>query len=524
MLFTATKIRWLVVVLTLLMVSSMVGAIDAQPAKPANISTFTYDTFNQQITLDPVWAFNWPSFMTIEQLYEPLTFYKGSSTTELVPIIAAALPTVSVDGLTYTYPIRNGITFHNGDPLTPADVQYTFLRSLITDRAGGSGFLFLPELLGTGSTRDGTGKLKTELIDQICGYNGMKQAVTVNGNEVTFHLTHAFAPFQQVVSGAQSDIVDKKFIADHGGWPGCTGNRDTDEANFQKYNNPPNESKTALFDIENGSGPFMLQKWDKVAKITTMVAYPNYWQGDPFQNGSFRTLIFKEISGPSSFGPRLLDLKNGQADVIDLGAPSNLLSVHSISGARSVEKLPTLGINSFFFNFDIKQPGGSNTLIGSGKLDGNGIPPDFFRDIHIRRALNYLFDNDLFLSRAYNGFAVTPATPNIQGLPFFNPEQPGVSEAAGIKDFEKDHALQKAADEFKLAFGGTLNNPGPVWTNGFAFTILYPSGNQARQIAANILQAGLLALNSPKFGAHGAFNIVVRNVLAAICLAWLPEG
>src|SRR5215216_2456884 len=30
--------------------------------------------------------------------------------------------------------------------------------------------------------------------------------------------------------------------------------------------------------------------------------------------------------------------------------------------------------------------------IGSGQLDGNGIPADFFGDIHIRKAFSYSFD------------------------------------------------------------------------------------------------------------------------------------
>ena len=35
---------------------------------------------------------------------------------------------------------------------------------------------------------------------------------------------------------------------------------------------------------------------------------------------------------------------------------------------------------------------GDYTLIGSCKLDGNGIPPDFFSDVHVRKAFNYCFD------------------------------------------------------------------------------------------------------------------------------------
>ena len=35
-----------------------------------------------------------------------------------------------------------------------------------------------------------------------------------------------------------------------------------------------------------------------------------------------------------------------------------------------------------------------NPYLGSNKLDGNGVPPTFFDDVHIRRAFAYAFDWD----------------------------------------------------------------------------------------------------------------------------------
>ena len=35
---------------------------------------------------------------------------------------------VSPDGLNYTFKIRTGVTFHNGKPLTSADVKFTLLE------------------------------------------------------------------------------------------------------------------------------------------------------------------------------------------------------------------------------------------------------------------------------------------------------------------------------------------------------------------------------------------------------------
>src|SRR5712692_746898 len=44
------------------------------------------------------------------------------------PDLAASMPTTSSDGKQVTVKLRKGVKFHNGDPLTSADVKYTFDR------------------------------------------------------------------------------------------------------------------------------------------------------------------------------------------------------------------------------------------------------------------------------------------------------------------------------------------------------------------------------------------------------------
>lgn len=54
-----------------------------------------------------------------------------------VPVLAADLPTVSEDGLTVTYKLRQGVKFSNGDVFTCADVQYT-KDAILSDASGAS--------------------------------------------------------------------------------------------------------------------------------------------------------------------------------------------------------------------------------------------------------------------------------------------------------------------------------------------------------------------------------------------------
>jgi hypothetical protein len=55
--------------------------------------------------------------------------------------------------------------------------------------------------------------------------------------------------------------------------------------------------------------------------------------------------------------------------------------------------------------------------------------------------------------------------------------------------------LTKVEEELKLAFGGTLESPGPVWTNGFKMTITYNAGNVMRQTVALTFKENLESIN-----------------------------
>ena len=47
---------------------------------------------------------------------------------ELEPTLLAEMPTLSEDKLTYSFTLKDGVTFHNGAPLTSNDVKYSLER------------------------------------------------------------------------------------------------------------------------------------------------------------------------------------------------------------------------------------------------------------------------------------------------------------------------------------------------------------------------------------------------------------
>jgi ABC-type transport system substrate-binding protein len=134
--------------------------------------------------------------------------------------------------------------------------------------------------------------------------------------------------------------------------------------------------------------------------------------------------------------------------------------------------------------------GPTSKYIGSGMLDGNGIPSDFFTDVHIRKAFNYAFDMDTYIADVLQGEAVPSLQLPLAGMPGFDPNAPHYT-------FD----LEKSAEEFKLADLDHDGIPagddpeGDVWTTGFRIQMLYNQGNTTRQAIGEILAANLGTVN-----------------------------
>jgi len=125
------------------------------PAK-ADPTVYTAVTFGDIDTMDPALAYDTASGQLIENVMEGLIYYNGSDGTSYVPALALEVPTVanggiSADGLTYTFNIREGVTYHEGGTLEPHDVAYTFQRGLLQSDPNSAQWLLLEPILGYSS-------------------------------------------------------------------------------------------------------------------------------------------------------------------------------------------------------------------------------------------------------------------------------------------------------------------------------------------------------------------------------------
>lgn len=110
----------------------------AQAPKQGGAATITFN--NDLTTLDPHVGYDWQNWSVIKSIFDGLMDYKPG-TTELEPDLAESY-TVSDDGLTYTFKLRDGVKFHNGRVMTSADVKYSFERAVnpATQSPGGGYF------------------------------------------------------------------------------------------------------------------------------------------------------------------------------------------------------------------------------------------------------------------------------------------------------------------------------------------------------------------------------------------------
>jgi len=442
--------------LALLIIISMLATAacaEKETREIKNPDTFIQATIGDVDSLDPAYAYDTASGEQIQAIYEPLIYYDGESTSKFVKVLCTEY-NVSDDGKTYRFKIRKDVKFHNGNDLTPEDVEYSIERGMVQDYVGGPQWMFFEPLLGLASSRDGDDNIVVPLDD-------IKDSVEVDGDWVQFNLVEPYAPFLLVLTGTWGSIVDKEWCIEQGDWDGT-------QASYEELNNPE-ANATPLNDEANGTGPFKLDRWDKGVEIV-LERNDDYWG----KKASFETFVTKNVS---EWTDRKLMLQQGDVDWAYVPR-AYIGELEGYEELKVYKDLPQLRADAFFFQINI---GEESTRVGSGKLDGNGIPLDFFTDLDVRVGFNYAFDWETYIRDACLGEMEQTASPAIKGLPYLNPDQ---------EMYSLD--LAKAEEHLKKAWDGQ------VWEKGFKFTLLYNTGNLERKTACEVLQANLAEIN-PKF-------------------------
>ena len=131
------------------------------PSGEAGNGRVTIGTTLKAETLDPADAYEIFPGILLYNLGDRLYTYEPG-TTELVPQLATEMPTVSEDGLTYTIPLREGVTFHDGTAFNAEAMAFSIQRFM--ENGGRPAFLLADQIESVEATGDYelTIKLKQE--------------------------------------------------------------------------------------------------------------------------------------------------------------------------------------------------------------------------------------------------------------------------------------------------------------------------------------------------------------------------
>lgn len=506
--------------------------------KSKDPTTFVEASFGDPDTLDPALDYETAGATVIQNTYDSLLFYNGIQAGVFTPNLADSW-TISPDGMTYTFNIHKGVTFHNGDPMTPDDVAFSFQRGLLQGNNTSPQWLLYEAFFGTGvadiadvvqfaaQAKDPTsidfskGPIDMSKVDQswemdtakvggadpailaaVCARVTSQIVADDTAGTVTFKLIQPWGPLLANMAQTWASVTDKKWVAAQGAWDGSC----SDWAKFYALN----DTNDPLNKVENGTGPFKLNHWTPGQEVV-LDRNDSYWRttpafpGGPSGPAALKSVVIKNIT---EWGTRFSMLQAGDADVVVV-PPENRAQVDPMAGEKCTWDAPSstykcaptsdptqplrlyvgqpeVNRTDVFFNFNIANTGGGNPYIGSGKLDGNGIPTNFFSDLNIRQAFNYCFDWGTYDNDVFNGEA-------IQSKSLVVPGMPGYSDSAPTYSFDtaKCTAAFKAST-LKSADGKSL------WDTGFRMSAVYNQGNTTRQKVAEILAADINAVN-PKF-------------------------
>ncbi len=225
------KLARLVLVSALLVVA--VGAIAPSAAQGDNILIMARAV--DATGLDPHLQTAFSSLRLLDLIYEPLV--RTDADLNLIPALAESWE-FSEDGMTLTFHLRQGVTFHDGSAFTAEDVIASLNR--ILDEATGA------------ATRSNL--LSIDSMDAPDDYT------------VVLHLNAVDVPLVAALAVVNTSILSSDVIAN--------GDPATDAV---------------------GTGPFMLESWEPDQK-TVLKANPDYWGDGPYVDGIEIRIIPEEAS------------------------------------------------------------------------------------------------------------------------------------------------------------------------------------------------------------------------------------
>lgn len=236
----------------------------------------------------------------VQQLYaryvfsKLVTFTPAGPDQELIGDLAESW-TFSEDGTEFTFALREGVTWQDGEPFTAEDVVFTF-EYLLSPDSGATNLVNFATIVGAEALSSG----ETDTLE----------GVVANGDyEVTFTLTEPSAVF--LVNLASQFIIPEHVVSEI----------------------PPAEFATSEFATSMpypGTGPYVFVR-NVTDQFFELAANENYFRGVP----NIETITVQSIPDANT---RIIALENGEIDIATSVPSDELARVEGTEGITVVRR------------------------------------------------------------------------------------------------------------------------------------------------------------------------------------------
>ena len=324
--------------------------------------TLAFGTSADPVVLDGALVSDGESLRAIDQMFEGLTTLEPGGT-EVVPGLAIDWE-ISEDGLSYTFNLQEGVTFHDGEEFNAEAVCFNFDRwynfegSLQNPAAS----YYWQTVFGGFS--DG----KTDSLFESCEAEE-DLVVTLNLTKPSSSILAALALTNFTFA---SPSALEEFEADEG--------KVDAEGIFSPAGTYATEHPT-------GTGPFQFEEWQRGDRLV-MTRYEDYWGDAP---GNVRELIFQPIVDPAA---RLQALQSGEIQGYDLVDPQDYPTIEDddqlellnrpafnvayVGFNQAVEPLDDIAVRQAIAHAINREEVVEGFYAGQGEVATQFMPPELF--------------------------------------------------------------------------------------------------------------------------------------------------
>ncbi len=419
-------------------------------------------------SLDPAVTFSTPGWAAVQQVYQGLVNYNGSSYTSFSGVLAHNW-TVSPNGYSWTFHLRPGVHFSNGDPFNAYVMWYSLYRSLLLVQ--GPQFILEQNFFSTNFSASNpltyysdvnysnaanatllndlnTWNFDTPTSAEIALMGTANQSFQVLNNltiELNLgygYLGTSYSYLLASISAPNSYAVDPVWVDQHGG------------ISFGQPNSYMSVNTL-------GTGQYVLENYNGLAGGGyTLAPNPNYWgttaaASDPTNPMIQPALSSVEIIFQDQQAVTINNLKSGavaEASFAYVG-PSTVSQLQG-NPCVTVQALPTVY--------------GSTSGSWWIYLDQNQFP---FTNLSVREAIAHAINYTQIIQQAFGGYASQWVGPVPPSYPYYNPQ--GLSPYAyNLPLARQEIANSPCANgackslDFKYAY---INTGGTDWSDTAQF-------------------------------------------------------